>query len=418
MRRLRSRIRRSRIRTPKASGPLRHYASLLSARAAEAIPLTVERNAGQRLQRLAETAGDGVSQRMRPTRPKMRVLSAAPGGRLRWRQAPAPPAPGPDGAVVHPIASSTCDIDCPLVMGRTPLVLPLHLGHECVAEVLSVGERVRTVAPGDRVVVPFQISCGACGACASGHTGNCTSVPPISMYGMGLLAGHWGGAFSDELAVPYADAMLVPLPQGIDPVAAASVADNICDAYRHVAPHLPALLQADPGAEILILGALDERSPFGGSLPLYAALIARALGAGGIVLADNRPAVRAHAQRLGIETLRPRRLRRRSFPLVIDATVDGLSTALTHVAADGVCSSSGSFEHTAKVPALHMYVRNVTLHFGRTHARALMPAVLELMRDGRLRPQEVVTTVAPLDHAPSVLHEHFRSGGAKAVLTA
>ena len=41
----------------------------------------------------------------------------------------------------------------------------------------------------------------------------------------------------EQLAVPYADAMLVALPDGIEPVAAASVADNVCDAHRHVAPH-------------------------------------------------------------------------------------------------------------------------------------------------------------------------------------
>ena len=349
----------------------------------------------------------------------MRVLAASPGGRMRWREAPAPRSPDPDGAVVHPIAASACDIDCPLVLGATPLTLPLHLGHECVAEVLSVGERVCTVNPGDRVIVPFQISCGHCRACAAGRTGNCESVPPISMYGMGVLAGHWGGAFSDELSVPYADAMLVPLPAGVDPVAAASLADNVCDAHRHLAPHLPALLRREPEAEVLILGALKARSPFGGSVPLYAALIARAYGARNVTFADDRPAVRALAQKLGFEVLRPRGLRGRPpARLVVDVSVDGLATALKHVAADGICSSSGSFDHAAKIPALHMYVRNVTLHFGRTHARALIPGVLDLMADHGLRPQDVVTNVAPLDNAPLALRQHFDDGGVKLVLTA
>lgn len=413
---------RPRIRTPAPPAPrgaLRHYATALAApRAVGTIPLTMERNGGQRLARLATTVKDATGQRLRPSRPKMRVLSAAPGGRLRWREAPAPPPPGPGGAIVRPIAASSCDIDCPLTLGVTPLLLPLHLGHECVAEVLSVGEGVRTVTPGDRVIVPFQINCGTCSACVGGRTGNCTSVPPLSMYGMGLLAGHWGGAFSDELAVPHADAMLVPLPDGVDPVAAASLADNVCDAYRHIGPHLPKLLESDPDASVLIVGAVEERSPFGGSVPLYAALIARTYGAREIVLADARPGVRAHARRLGFESLRPRKLRGRAFALVVDASVNGLAKSIAHVAPDGVCSSSGSFDHVAKVPALRMYVRNVTLHFGRTHARALIPAVLELVTDGRLRPEEVVTSVAPLDDAPRALREHFRAGGAKAVLTA
>lgn len=407
---------RNRARRPR--GWLRHYASLLSPRAASAIPLTVERNALQRLGRIAKTVGDGAAQRARPSRPKMRALVALPGGKLRWREVPAPRPPGPYGAIVHPIAAATCDIECPLALGATPLLLPLHMGHECVAEVLSVGERVHEVKPGDRVIVPFQISCGACVPCKAGLTGNCERVPPISMYGMGMLAGHWGGAFSDELAVPYADAMLISLPPAIDPVAAASLADNVCDAYRHLGPHLPALLGEDPEAEVLILGALDRHTPFGGSVPLYAALIAKAFGAHNVVLADERPEVRALAQRLGCDAERPRRLRgRRPAPLVVDASVDGLAKALSHVAHDGVCSSSGSFAHSAKIPALHMYVRNVTLHFGRTHARALIPSVLELMAERGLRPQDVVTSVAPLDHAPSALREHF-DGGVKLVLTA
>jgi alcohol dehydrogenase len=408
----------SRRRARRPWGWVRHYGSLLTPRAAGAIPLTVERNAGQRLGRGAATLGDGFVQRVRPTRPKIRALAASPGGRLRWREVPAPRSPGPDGAIVRPIAVSTCDIDCPLVMGVTPLTLPLHLGHECVAEVLAVGERVSTVNPNDRVIVPFQINCGLCGACAAGRTGNCENVPPLSMYGMGVLAGHWGGACSDELAVPYADAMLVPLPADVEPVAAASLADNVCDAYRHLAPHLPALLEQDPDAEVLIFGALDGRSPFGGSVPLYAALIARAYGARNVTFADERPEVRAIAGQLGFEVKRPRRLRGRSAPLVVDASVDGLATALSLVAHDGVCSSSGSFDHAAKVPALHMYIRNVTLHFGRTHARALIPDVLDLMADRGLRPQDVITEVAPLDHAPAALRRHFDGGGVKLVLTA
>jgi alcohol dehydrogenase len=100
-------------------------------------------------------------------------------------------------------------------LGATPFLAPLQFGHECVAEVLTAGSEVTVCRPGQRVVVPFQISCGACAACRAGRTGNCETVPPIAMYGFGLSGGHWGGAVADELAVPYADGMLVPLPQGI-----------------------------------------------------------------------------------------------------------------------------------------------------------------------------------------------------------
>jgi alcohol dehydrogenase len=348
----------------------------------------------------------------------MRALTVAPGGRLRWRTVAIPASPGPRGAIVRPIASSTCDIDCPLMLGSTQLALPLHLGHECVAEVLSVGEEVATVKPGDRVVVPFQISCGTCVPCRAGHPGSCLSVPPLSAYGMGLATGHFGGAFSEQLAVPYADAMLVPLPDGVDPVAAASVSDNICDAYRHIGPHLPALLEADPDAEVLIIAAL-ARPVFSGSVPLYTGLIARALGARNVNLVDCRPHIRAHAERLGLNALRPRDLRRRPpAPLVVHISADPLAAALSRTAPDGVCTSSGGLHRSERLPFLKMYVRRATLHVGIPHVRALMPQVLELMAEGRLRPEAVITEVASIDRAPAVLREHFLGGGVKAVLTA
>ncbi len=402
----------------RPNGWLRHYAGFLSPNATAALRVLLERDREQRLHRLTATVGDIARERRSGSRPRMRALQAAPGARVRWCSTPAPPPPGPDGAVVHPIASATCDIDCPLALGRSQFALPLHLGHECVADVLSVGERVSTVKPGDRVIVPFEISCGACAACLAGLQGSCTSVPPVSAYGMGLATGHWGGAFSDELAVPYADAMLVPLPEGTDPAAAASLADNVCDAYRHIGPHVPALLARDPDAQILILSALKERVLFSGSVALYVGLIARAFGARDVCIVDARPEMRAHAERLGLHAIAPRELRRRPpAPLVVDLTIDKLGVALSHTAPDGICTSSGSLHRSARIPALQMYVRNVTLHFGRTHVRALIPEVLELMRDGRLRPETVTTTVGSLEDAPEALREHFLGGGVKAVLT-
>jgi alcohol dehydrogenase len=409
----------SRSRRPRPRGWLRHYAGFLTPDATAAMPVLLERDRLQRLGQLATVLGDRAGQRIRRTRPRMRALLLAPGARLSWHDVPAPAPPGPDGAIVHPIACSTCDLDCGIALGATQFALPLHLGHECVAEVLAVGERVRTVKPGDRVIVPFQINCGACPDCRAGRTGSCTSVPPASMYGMGLAGGLWGGAFSDQLSVPFADAMLVPLPEGIDPVAAASVADNVCDAYRHIAPHLPKLLEEDADAEVLILAALHPRTPFGASAPLYTGLIARAFGARNVSVVDARPAVRAHAERLGLNALKPREMRRRApAPLVVDASVEDLGVALAHTAADGICSSLGGFHRSAQVPLLQMYVRNATLHIGRTHTRHLIPKVLELMLDDRLHPESVITSVAPLDDAPRVLREQFLGDGVKTVLTA
>lgn len=401
-------------------GLLRRTAALLSPAAAVAGRAALDRDATARRDRLIAAARDGLQQRRHPSRPKMRALIASGGGRLTWRSVPAPPPPGPDAALVRPIAVATCDLDRALALGDTPFPLPLSIGHECVAEVLEVGSEVANVQVGDRVVVPFEINCGLCGACRAGFTSNCTGVPPLSMYGFGLGGGHWGGVLADQVAVPFADAMLVPLPEGVDPVAAASVADTICDAYRHIAPHLPGLLRRDPDTEVLVIACLGGRTIYSASVPLYAGLIALALGARRVRLVDGRADVRAVAAGLGLEPVHPRALRTTppaSLVVAASATSRGLWAALSHTAADGVCSSLGGLHRTARIPMMQLYARNISFHVGRTDVRALAPSVLELIADGRFQPERVISTRGALDDAPRLLDAHYRTGDIKTVLS-
>ena len=349
----------------------------------------------------------------------MRALTLMPGGRLRWRSVPAPPPPGPLSAVVRPLAVATCDLDRPIGLGATPFLTPLQFGHECVAEVLTVGSDVTKCRPGERVVVPFQIACGACAACSAGRTGNCETVPPISMYGFGVSGGHWGGAVADELAVPYADAMLVPLPQGIEPAAVASLADNVPDGYRHVAPHLPGLLAAGHPPRMIVVGAQSKRHLFTASVGLYAGLVARALGARDVTVIDARPGVRAQAEGLGLAAVTPKQARGLApAPLVADisATPAGLRRALELTAPDGVCSSAGSLHALSRIPTACMFGRNATLIIARSHTRALIPGVLGLIADGKLAPERVTTVLAPMDDAAVALSDHLRGGSTKTVI--
>jgi alcohol dehydrogenase len=397
-------------------GYVRHYAGLVTPGAGAALPALLERNRLQRLERLLRASASGIGH-PQAARRRMRALVAKPGARMRWRSVPAPAAPGPEQAIVHPLAASTCDVDCPLALGTMNLALPVHLGHECVAEVLAVGERVSAVKPGDRVVVPFQISCGSCLRCVDGYPGSCLSVPPLSAFGMGVGGGHFGGAFSDELMVPYADAMLVPLPDGIAPATAASLSDNIADAYRHIAPHLPALLATDTDAQILIIAGLSRRPRLSPSVALYAGQIALALGARNVHLVDSRAEVRAHAERLGLVALKPRELRGQApAPLVVHSSADPLRLALTHTAPDGVCTSNGGLHRRTAIPLMQMYIRRCTLHVGIPHARTNIPGALELIAQGKLRPEQVTTSIAPFDDAPHALREHCLAGATKTVL--
>jgi len=76
------------------------------------------------------------------------------------------------------------------------------------------------------------------------------------------------------------------------------VADNVPDGYRHVAPHLPALLAAGHPDRMIVVGAQSRRHLFTASVGLYAGLVARALGASEVTIVDARAEVRAQAEAL------------------------------------------------------------------------------------------------------------------------
>src|SRR5215204_3923113 len=176
----------------------------------------------------------------------MQQLMFEAAGEYVWRDAPDPEITAPEQAIVRPVAVACCDLDVAVAEGRLPMPPGHAVGHEGVAEIVAVGDSVREMKVGDRVIVPFQISCGTCGACRRGVTGSCAALPLMAMYGMAPLAGLDGGGFmSDLVVVPFADAMLLPVPAGVDPVAIASLSDNIPDGWRAIGPYRAELADLD-----------------------------------------------------------------------------------------------------------------------------------------------------------------------------
>jgi len=288
------------------------------------------------------------------------------------------------------VAVATCDLDVAVLSGCFPLPGPYPFGHEGVIEVVAVGEEVTSVMAGDRAVVPFQISCGVCEPCRRGRTGNCAAHPRLSTYGLGEMGGiEWGGLLADLIAVPHADAMLVKLPAGIDPLAVASASDNIPDGWRTVGPQLA----ADPGAEVLVVGG--DSGP--NSIGLYAVGLAVAAGAGHVTYLDHDAARLAIAIALGAQVIEgPPPRKAGAFPITVDAsgTPEGLRCALNSTAFDGTCTSPSVYLEDPPVPMFSMYSRCCTLHTGRAHVRPAIPIVLDLVAAG-FDPSLVTSAVVP-----------------------
>jgi threonine dehydrogenase-like Zn-dependent dehydrogenase len=326
----------------------------------------------------------------------MRQLTFVQPNVVEWREVADPALQGEVEALVRPMVVASCDIDALILTGRFPVPGPFALGHEFIAEVVDIGDAVSTVVPGDIVVVPFQVSCGACDRCGAGLTGSCRSVKRGSAYGLGPLGrGEWGGALSDIVRVPYADAMLVPLGN-VDPLALASASDNLPDAYRTVAGPL----HEHPGANVLIVANGY------GSIPLYAAGIASALGAGRVDYVDTSAPRLALAEQLGAQTLSGREAVGRSrYPIVVDCTLDpaGLAFCLRHVEPGGICTSISIYLEDVALPMLEMYTTGVTFRTGRVDARPLIPAIVALVAADRLRPKLVTTTVVGWEDAPAAM---------------
>ena len=314
---------------------------------------------------------------------------------LEWRDVPAPKLDTDHAALVRPIAVARCDIDLFLAQGFIPAKSAFALGHECVAEIVALGDKTTGFEIGQRVIVAFQLSCGTCAACRAGHTAICDAYPTLSDYGMQPLSGvEYGGMLSDLVRVPFANAMLANVPAALEPVALASVSDNVLDGFRAVAPHL----DQHPGSDVLVV---SHGLP---SLPLYAVDAAIALGSRVDFASDDDERLAAAAS-LGARPLRTDFTRReRRYPLVVDAglTAAGLDFAIRSTEPEGICQSISFYPGVPPpLPLRTMYTMGIQFFIGRTHAAALLPRVISMIAARTLHPEKVTTRVVDSSEAAS-----------------
>ena len=148
---------------------------------------------------------------------------------VQVRDVPEPKILNEHDAIVRITSTAICGSDLHLYNGLVPTMQKGDiLGHEFMGEVVEVGNRVQRLSVGDRVVVPFPISCGACSQCTAGNFSTCENSNPngwmaeklfghatAGIYGYSRLTGGFAGGQAEYARVPFADTGPVKVPEGM-----------------------------------------------------------------------------------------------------------------------------------------------------------------------------------------------------------
>lgn len=209
-------------------------------------------------------------------------------------QVPDPRIEEPLDAIIRITTANICGSDLHPYEGRAPLDSGMVLGHENMGVVAEVGQAVNRIKVGDRVSVPFNISCGTCRNCNAGWTSACLRANPTGRptagYGYPMMGPYWGGQ-AEYLRVPWADFNLLELPAGTEYESDFTMLSDIFPTGYH-------------GTELAQVGAGDTVAVFGaGPVGLMAAHSAALRGASQVFVVDKEPDRLALAERFGATTV-------------------------------------------------------------------------------------------------------------------
>lgn len=143
--------------------------------------------------------------------------------------------------IVRLTRSAICGTDLHFIRGTVPGVAKnTILGHEGVGIVEEIGKEVKTVKPGDRVIIPSTIGCGHCSYCKQEIYAQCDNANPhgpqagTAFFGGPQSTGPFNGMQAEKVRVPYADAMLLKIPKNVTDDQAILLSDILPTAYMAV----------------------------------------------------------------------------------------------------------------------------------------------------------------------------------------
>jgi threonine dehydrogenase-like Zn-dependent dehydrogenase len=357
---------------------------------------------------------------------------------IRVENVPDPEILNPRDAVIKVNLAGICGSDLHLYNGFVPTMQAGDiLGHEMVGEVVETGPAVLNLQVGDRVVVPFPISCGNCLPCREGFWSCCDNSNPNSwmaekMYGHGTagifgyshLMGGYAGGQAEYVRVPFADVGPMKL-NGVSDEKALFVGDALATGYMAAEN-----ANLKPGDIVAIWGC--------GGIGLFAAACSLMLGAGRVIAIDRFPErLRLVQEFAGAETLNYEQvdvlaaLKEMTGGRGPDACIDAvgmeahspgiggfvdkskqamrmesdrphaLRQAITACRKGGVVSIPGVYSGFADmIPLGALMNKGLTIRTGQTHVHRYMPLLLQRIERGEIDPSFIITHRLPIDEAP------------------
>ncbi|MFC3711098.1 zinc-dependent alcohol dehydrogenase [Sphingoaurantiacus capsulatus] len=360
---------------------------------------------------------------------------------VRVDSVPDPEIVNPRDAIIKITSTAICGSDLHLYDGYIPTMRAGDiLGHENMGEVVEVGPK-STLKKGQRVVIPFTISCGQCFHCTKLQYSACDNANPATMtdmsetlygypmggaFGYAHLTGGYAGGQAEYLRVPYSDVGPIVIPDGLEDDKVLFLSDILPTGWQAAEN-----AEIEPGDTVAVWGC--------GPVGLFAIQSALIMGAHRVIAIDHFPRRLELAKQLGAEILnyKDTNIREALFEMTggigPDACIDcvGMEThglgidnivdtvkAHTFLGTDrpaalrqailacrkgGRVSIPGVYGGMAdKFPLGALMEKGLTLRSGQTHVQKYADVLLEMIQDGKIDTTFLISHHASLEDGPAM----------------
>ncbi|WP_422116589.1 zinc-dependent alcohol dehydrogenase [Brachybacterium sp. UNK5269] len=363
----------------------------------------------------------------------MRAMTYRGPYKVRVEEKDIPAIEHPNDAIIRVTLAAICGSDLHLYHGMMPDTrVSTTFGHEFIGVVEQVGSSVRSLSPGDRVMVPFNVYCGSCYFCSRGLFSNCHNVNPNAtavggIYGYSHTCGGYDGGQAEYVRVPFADVGPSIIPEWMSDEDALMCTDALATGY--FGAQLGEIVEGDT---VVVFGA--------GPVGLFAAKSAWFMGAGRVIVVDQleyrleKARSFAHAETVNFAELDDVvvHLKRTTDGLGADVVIDAVGAEadgnfLQHVTAaklklqggspialnwaiDGV-RKGGTVSVVGAYGPIFSAVKfgdalnkGLTLRMNQAPAKRQWPRLFEHIKNGHLTPSDIVTHRFPLEDIAEAYH--------------